>query len=586
MYELFARTLSQGLQAFMPIAIGIAWLRLRHQEKLLSPVRWAVVSAVPLAVATGWLFALTPYQQQCQAVLAASAAALAIAVVFRISREVQREADPRTGGRPLQWAVGATALLLMVRQAMEIAAVFGAATIQLRSLEASAVIGGGAALAAIAAAGWVWLGKRLPARAVLVATGTFAVLFLAQIAFFAFHKSAEARFLPSGELLDAATEPYGPDSMFGYRISWLLIALPLAAALSSVVVAAVRPGDVSRGWTTRTRRTALVASGVIAAACLLLAGVKARDAAPPKPIESAPVAGEAITIAAAPHLLFRETGTYKNYGLLSMAPLAGPNGGRAAAGLRCERISFAAGHGICLQADRGVLTTYQAVTFDENFKPRASLKLDGSPSRTRISPDGRVGSITVFLTGQVHGYAASSFSTKTILMDMGTGDVLGDLEGFSTWRDGARFTAADFNFWGVTFARESNTFYATLQTAGKTYLVRGDLGLRKLTVVHENVECPSISPDNRLIAYKKRVGGNLAPWRLYVLDLATMQERAVTAEARSFDDQIEWLDDTHVLYAMAQSSQSAITDVWLAPIDASGPARIFLPQGESPVVVR
>src|SRR4029453_17529121 len=117
-----------------------------------------------------------------------------------------------------------------------------------------------------------------------------------------------------------------------------------------------------------------------------------------------------------------------------------------------------------------------------------------------------------------HGYSSSSFSTKTTLVDMASGDVLGDLEQFATWRDGKRFAAADFNFWGLTFARESNPCYASLQTARKTYLVRGDLGLRKLTVLHENVECPSLSPDNRLIAYKKRVGPQPDAWRLYILD--------------------------------------------------------------------
>jgi hypothetical protein len=386
-------------------------------------------------------------------------------------------------------------------------------------------------------------------------------------------------------VLDPATEPYGPDSLFGYRVSYLLIALPLVAAVASLLRARAGGRVVPRSSMVPRRRTAVATCVTLAAAAVVLAAMKTRDIAPVRPASVAPVAVEAKTLASAPHMLFRETGNYSNYGVLSIAPLATPGAARAAAGLNCERISFAAGRGICLQADRGVFTTYKAVTFDEHFQPRASFKLDGSPSRTRISRDGRVGAITVFLTGQVHGYASSTFSTKTTLLDMASEEVLGDLETFTTRRDGARFHAADFNFWGVTFARDSNTFYATLLTGGKTYLVRGDLGLRTLTVLHENVECPSISPDNRLIAYKKRVGGNLSPWRLYVLELATMKERAVAAEARSFDDQIEWLDDGHVLYAMRESSQSAITDVWVAPIDGNEPARVFLKAADSPAVV-
>jgi hypothetical protein len=293
---------------------------------------------------------------------------------------------------------------------------------------------------------------------------------------------------------------------------------------------------------------------------------------------SAPPARDVTTIAKSPHLLFRHTGIDQNYSRLSIASLDSRD--------PAERVAYAAGRGVCLAADRGVFTTYKAIFFDRALKATHTSKLAGSPSRTRVSSDGRVGAVTVFVMGQAHGYAGSSFSTKTTILDMAAGDELGDLEQFTTWRNGARFKARDFNFWGVTFARDSNIFYATLRTAGTTYLVRGDLGLRKLTVLRENVECPSLSPDNRLIAFKKRVGSGPAPWRLYVLDLATLTDRSIAAETRSIDDQIEWLDDNHVLYAADRSSRSASRDVWVAPLDNSAPARIFMPEAESPIVVR
>ena len=100
---------------------------------------------------------------------------------------------------------------------------------------------------------------------------------------------------------------------------------------------------------------------------------------------------------------------------------------------------------------------------------------------------------------------------------MSSGSVIADLEQFHTSRDEEK-SSPDFNFWGVTFSRDSNTFYASLWSAKKTYLVRGDISARAMTVLRENVECPSISPDNRRIAFKKRVGGDLAPWRFYVLE--------------------------------------------------------------------
>ena len=123
-------------------------------------------------------------------------------------------------------------------------------------------------------------------------------------------------------------------------------------------------------------------------------------------------------------------------------------------------------------------------------------------------------------------------------------------------------------------------------TNNKRYLVRGDVARRSVVVLHENVECPALSPDNRLLAYKKRVGGDLSPWRFYVLDLATMTERPIAAETRSIDDQLEWLDNDHVLYATARSSQSPILDVWVAPLSGTDSASPLIFEAQSPIVVR
>ena len=589
MYELFSRTLSQGLQAFMPVAVLAAWLGRNHQHRLASALRWACLVSVPATLIAGWFFERSPYQARWQSLLAI--AAIGAAIVLRLRTRYRtdgRDAAQALDQFPRSWrvALAAAVALIIVRQAMEIAAVFGAAAIDMRAQDASVAVAAGALLALITAVAWSQFSNRLRDGAAANATTAFAALFLAQLVFYAVHKSAEARFLPWGDAIDTATEPYGPDSAFGYDISYLLVGLPTAAVLWTAIPG--RPHlELLRGWFVRRRRVVFATAASLGVTILAAVGMQMRDAIPSSMIvDVAPATVEASTIAAAPHILFRETRTYQEYGVLSMAPLDAPNARRAAAGLRCERISFAAGHGICMHADRGVLTTYRAVLFDDHFQPRSSFKLEGKPSRTRVASDGRVGATTVFVTGQAHGYAGASFSTQTLIIDMASGEVIGDLEQFATWRDGVRFKAADFNFWGVTFARDSNTFYATLLTARKSYLVRGDLGLRKLTVLRENVECPSLSPNNKLIAFKKNVGQSLYPWRLYVLDLATMKEWPILAEARSVDDQLEWLDDAHVLYAAPRSSQTTVADIWVAPVDGSEQAHVFLPQAESPVVVR
>ena len=117
-----------------------------------------------------------------------------------------------------------------------------------------------------------------------------------------------------------------------------------------------------------------------------------------------------------------------------------------------------------------------------------------------------------------------------------------------------------------------------MATGGKTYLIEGSIGGRTAKVLHENVECPSLSPDGTRIAYKKRTGSATNPWRLTVLDLATMRETPL-AETRSIDDQAEWLDDDRVLYGMGG-------EVRVVSADGSGEPAVFLAHAASPAVVR
>jgi Tol biopolymer transport system component len=100
--------------------------------------------------------------------------------------------------------------------------------------------------------------------------------------------------------------------------------------------------------------------------------------------------------------------------------------------------------------------------------------------------------------------------------------------------------------------------------------------------VVSNVECPSLSPDGTRIAFKKRVSGNLsAPWRLYVLDLATLKETPL-AETRSIDDQAAWLDGDTVMYQVPNPEGY---DIWEVPADGTGTPKILIHDGDSPAVV-
>lgn len=276
-----------------------------------------------------------------------------------------------------------------------------------------------------------------------------------------------------------------------------------------------------------------------------------------------------------PFVAIRNLTTGTAWGRVALVPLGAPGGPRHVTGLQCDRVYVAGGRGLCLQADG---LAGRALLFDEQQRVTATLPLTGPPSRARVSRDGRWGAYTVFEQG--HSYADDTFSTRTTIVDMTNGRPLPDLESFRVRQDDALVRRPDVNYWGVTFAADGRHFYATLAFGGTPYLVEGDLTDRSVRLIAPHVECPSLSPDGRRVAFKRADG---LRWRLWVRDLSSGDEHAVAGEARSIDDQVEWLDDAHLLYQFPSDDGNI---VYVADADGAAPARVFMRDAWSPSVVR
>ncbi|MGP8297526.1 hypothetical protein ACTPOK_06115 [Streptomyces inhibens] len=255
---------------------------------------------------------------------------------------------------------------------------------------------------------------------------------------------------------------------------------------------------------------------------------------------------------------------------------------RTTGGPACERFHAAAGTGLCLQRRPGIPPRSYALVLDRQLREKRRIALTGIPNRARVSASGRMLSWTMFATGD--SYATTAFSTRTSILDTRTGYLIKNMEEIPLTLDGRRYHAPDVNYWGVTFARDDNRFYATVSTKGKTYLVEGDMRRWAAHTIRENVECPSLSPDNTRLAFKKRVReGATDPWRLYVLDLRSLRERPL-AEARSVDDQAAWLDDHTLAYALP-GRDGRTSDIWTVPADGRGTPSLRVPDASSPVRV-
>ncbi|WP_033292469.1 PD40 domain-containing protein [Amycolatopsis jejuensis] len=267
-------------------------------------------------------------------------------------------------------------------------------------------------------------------------------------------------------------------------------------------------------------------------------------------------------------------------GRLALVPKNNPGGPRALSALTCLRAYAAGGTGVCLRQD-GALATFQAAILDRKLAVERTIPLVGVPNRTRISADGRRVAWTVFVAGD--SYNNGRFSTRAGLIDLKREDTVDSLEFLSVTLDGHPYTAADLNFWGITFAADENTFYSTMSTAGHRYLVKGDIAAKSVHTIAQNVECPSLSPDGTRIAFKSAIDGDPAKgWRLSVLDLASGR-RTELAETRSVDDQPAWLTANAIGYAVPRNTSDA--DVWTVPADGTGAPHLLIPHAESPAAV-
>ncbi|MEV4945934.1 hypothetical protein [Streptomyces sp. NPDC053755] len=254
-----------------------------------------------------------------------------------------------------------------------------------------------------------------------------------------------------------------------------------------------------------------------------------------------------------------------------------PGRARVAGGPVCDRFHASGSTALCLQRRPGVPARSYALVLDRRLREVRRIALPGIPNRARVSASGRMLSWTMFATGD--SYATAAFSTRTSILDLRTGYLVKNMEQIPLTLGGRRYHAPDVNYWGVTFARDDNRFYATVATKGSTYLVEGDMRGWSARALRENVECPSLSPDGTRIAFKKKVSRDVkAPWRLHVLDLRTLREHPV-AERRSVDDQAAWADDGTLAYGHEGA-------VWTVPADGTGAPRRLVSGASSPAFPR
>jgi high-affinity iron transporter len=230
-------TLREGIEAFLIVAICIAYLRKTGRSLLLPAVWWGIATAVLASIIAGWVFGQAENKPLWEGILAAVAAvSVASLTVFmwragkRMRTEIgaRLESESAKGGRAAWLGVFLFVLLMITREGMETALLISVQLFEGDSGEivAGAIIGTG--LAGLIAWAWSRYGHRVNLARFLQVTSVFLLLFSIQLLIYAFHEFTEAGVLPiNNAYWHLASEPFGPEGEIGHWLSFGLVLVPL-----------------------------------------------------------------------------------------------------------------------------------------------------------------------------------------------------------------------------------------------------------------------------------------------------------------------------------------------------------------------
>jgi high-affinity iron transporter len=236
MFPAFVITLREGLEAFLIIAISLAYLRKTGRRELVPAIHWGIGVSILVSIGAGMLLAQARNQALWEGVLGIVAAVLVASLtvhMWRAGRHMKKEIEGRLAasslrvGRAAFWGVFGFTLLMITREGMETAMLMNALIFQMHAMDIVAGAAAGTLIAAFIAYLWSRYGHRVNLGRFFQVTAVFLLVFVVQLLIYGFHELAEANVLPNSEALHWATEPYGPDGAYGQYLTYLLVAMPL-----------------------------------------------------------------------------------------------------------------------------------------------------------------------------------------------------------------------------------------------------------------------------------------------------------------------------------------------------------------------
>ena len=233
MLQALVITLREGLEAFLIVAISLAYLRRSGRGSLTRAVYWGIGAAIALSALGGYLLYNASNQEWLDgplALVAAASVAWLVIHMWRAGRRMKGDIEDRlqaSSARPGAAAFTGVFLftvLMVSREGMETALLL----MQVRET-VNMVMGAVAGVLGAAGVAWLWsrYGRRVNLGLFFQVTAIFLFVFVVQLLIFGVHEMSEQGFLPYSHTIHVNTEDWGPDSLVGHLLTYLLVILPL-----------------------------------------------------------------------------------------------------------------------------------------------------------------------------------------------------------------------------------------------------------------------------------------------------------------------------------------------------------------------
>ena len=142
MLQAFVITLREGLEAFLIVAISLAYLRKSRRHELVPAVRWGIAVSIAISIAGAFLFQRAANQALWEAVLC-FAAAISVASLtihmWRTARRIKKDIEGHLHASTMKTGTAAFVgvffftLLMITREGMETALLMGTLVFVMKS---------------------------------------------------------------------------------------------------------------------------------------------------------------------------------------------------------------------------------------------------------------------------------------------------------------------------------------------------------------------------------------------------------------------------------------------------------------------